>query len=251
MIDTKQICASQPELSAIFGTSTQLELLRFETNKEAFSNPRIDMHQEFPRYLTEMAHEAGYDAFMTGAAFIKMISYLDKARNPEKYPVKEEEKEEEEEEPEQRKVDADGWDISESEDDRDESQWKMEEEEEIFNYGSIRVDLSNADGTMKDVFDSIMNRAALVRTAYDYLDFVNSETISTNNSGIHISYPASTEFNKDVAHSLFSKYGKHIVESLNDTSSFVIFENLKEPVALSDNELYNIQTISDFIRSTK
>lgn len=248
LIDTKQICASQPELNAIFGTATQLEQLRFETNKEAFNNPRIDMHQEFPRYLTEMAHEAGYDAYMTGAAFIKMISYLDKARNPEKYPTKEEKEEaKEEEEPKPRKVDADGWDISESEDDRDESQWNMEEEEEVFNYGSVRVDLSNSDGSMDDVFNGIMNRTSLVRTAYDYFDFVHPETISTNNGGILISYPTGTEFNKDVSRSLFSKYGKHIVEKINDTSSFVVFENLKEPVVLSDNELYNIQTISDYI----
>lgn len=253
LIDTKQICASQPELSAIFGTATQLEQLRFETNKEAFNNPRVDMHQEFPRYLTEMAHEAGYDAYMTGAAFIKMISYLDKARNPEKYPSKEEkEEEEEEEEPKPRKVDADGWDISESEDDRDESEWKMEEEEEVFNYGSVRVDLSNSDGSLDDVFNGIMNRTSLVRTAYDYFDFVHPETISTNNGGILISYPAGTKFDKDISRSLFSKYGKHIVEKINDTSSFVVFENLKEPVVLSDdNDLYKILTISDHIRLGK
>lgn len=34
------------------------------------------MDWEYPRYLTDKAHEAGYDAYITGTVFIKMLSYL-------------------------------------------------------------------------------------------------------------------------------------------------------------------------------
>lgn len=238
MIDTKNMCSSEPELRSVFGTSTALEQLRFETNKEAYSNPRIDMHSEFPRYLTEMAHEAGYDAFMTGAVFLKLTSYLDKCRNPEKFPAKEEE-EDVVEEPKQPKVDADGWDITDDEDDSPESQWNMDEVEEVYNYGTTRVDLINTDGSMDNVLKNINNKAAIVRTAYDYFDFTKPEVITVQSNAVHVAYPSGTEFNKETAATLFSKYGKHIVEPKDDTSSYVIFENLRQPV---DNVGYYIIT---------
>ncbi|GAA5813345.1 hypothetical protein MFLAVUS_006822 [Mucor flavus] len=238
MIDTKNMCISEPELQTIFGTSTALEQLRFETNKDTFSNPRIDMHPEFPRYITDMAHEAGYDAYMTGAAFLKLTSFLDKSRNPEKYPdVKEEEKMEEE--PKPKKTDADGWDISDQEED---NEWNMEEEEEVYNYGSTRVDLINANGSMDNVLKNINNKVAIVRTAYDYFDFVNPEVITPQSNVIRVSYPSGTEFTKETASRLFSKYGKHIVEPNDDISSYVVFENLKETV--QDVENFIIEPVS-------
>lgn len=236
------MCASQPELKSIFGTSTQLELLRFETNKEEFSNPRIDMHQAFPRYITEMAHEAGYDAFMTGAAFLKLTSFLDKSRNPEKYPEKEEVIEKEEE-VKPKKVDADGWDISESEDEAG-SSWNINEEEEVFNYGSTKVNLVNPNGKVDYVLEDVINKAALVRTAYDYFDFGKKETISVNSNVIRVSYPVGTEFTKETALPLLSKYGKYIVEDIDDSSSFVVFENLREPVVVED-KTFTIETLTE------
>lgn len=223
------MCASEPELRAIFNTNTALESLRFETNKDPFSNPRIDMHPEFPRYLTEMAHEAGYDAYMTGAVFLKLTSYLDKSRNPEKYPT-EQEKEDEVVVPKERKIDADGWDISESEDEEGESQWDINDEGDIYNYGSIRVDLINLGGNMNNVLSNINNKAALVRTAFDYFDFSKQEIVPQQSDAIHVSYPIGTTFDKDIARELFSKYGKHVVEPSDEKSSLVIFENLKEKI---------------------
>lgn len=34
------------------------------------------MHWVYPRYITDKAHEAGFDAYITGTVFIKMLSYL-------------------------------------------------------------------------------------------------------------------------------------------------------------------------------
>lgn len=229
MIDTKNMCSSEPELRSVFGTSTALEQLRFETNKEAYSNPRIDMHPAFPRYLTEMAHEAGYDAFMTGAVFLKLTSYLDKCRNPEKFPEKVEE-EEVEEEVKPNKVDADGWDITDEEDEAPESAWNMDEVEEVYNYGTTRVDLVNEDGSMDNVLKNINNKAAIVRTAYDYFDFTKPEVITVQSNAVHVAYPQNTAFDKDMATQLFSKYGKHIIEPIDETSCYIIFENLKESI---------------------
>jgi poly(A)-specific ribonuclease len=251
MIDTKNMCASEPELRAIFNTNTALESLRFETNKELFTNPRIDMHPEFPRYLTEMAHEAGYDAFMTGSVFLKLTSFLDKTRNPEKFPAEEELKVEKEPVKE-RKVDADGWDISESEEEEGgDSNWDINDEGEIFNYGSTRVDLLNEDGKMDNVLLNINNKAALVRTAFDYFDFTKQEkSISGPRNAIHVTYPIGTNFDKEAAAELFTPYGKHIVEPNDETSSFVIFENLKETVEnLQKNidEKFIIVPISEYL----
>lgn len=42
------------------------------------------MHMEFPRYINEKAHEAGYDAYITGSVFLKLHSYLGKHSMPKK-----------------------------------------------------------------------------------------------------------------------------------------------------------------------
>ncbi|KAI8082505.1 ribonuclease H-like domain-containing protein [Gilbertella persicaria] len=232
MIDTKYMSISEPELSVIFGSGTALETLRFETKKEAFNNPHIDMHSAFPRYLTEMAHEAGYDAFMTGAVFLRMVGYLDKKRNPEKYAqieqerkALEEEKEKEKEKKRQPKIDADGWEISEEENDEN-SGW--DDDEEIYNYGSIRLDLENKQEKMDHVFSTIMNKAALVRTAFNCFDFLSQPDFSDQFQVFHVSHMSDAVFSEQIASLLLSKYGKHIVEPNDDQSSFVIFENLRE-----------------------
>lgn len=211
------------------------------------------MHAKFPRYLTEMAHEAGYDAYMTGAVFLKLIAYLDSQRNQEKYAVLEsqrlaEEKQKELDKLKETKVDADGWDISEDDDHDETSQWDINEEEEVYNYGSIRVDLLNKNGKMDNVLNSINNKTALVRTAFDYFDFVANEIVSNQSNAIHVSYAPGSTFTKEIAASLFSKYGKHIVEPNNDQSSFVIFENLrKDPNSLNiENEKYVIIPVSKY-----
>jgi hypothetical protein len=41
MVDTKLIVSQDPGFKELFGTGTALETLRFETSREAFSNPQI------------------------------------------------------------------------------------------------------------------------------------------------------------------------------------------------------------------
>lgn len=36
------------------------------------------MDMEFPRYINDMQHEAGYDAYITGISFLKLLSYVGK-----------------------------------------------------------------------------------------------------------------------------------------------------------------------------
>jgi hypothetical protein len=246
-------------LQAIFGSGTALETLRFETKKDPFKNPHIDMHSGFPRYLTEMAHEAGYDAFMTGFVFLKLVGHLDKTRNPDKYVAieaqrlaEQEAKEKEKEKEMKPKVDADGWEISESEDDNDQtaidnSNWDLEEEE-IYNYGSIRVDLANRNGIMDNVLSSINNKTALVRTAFDCFDFAEQEIISNQSNTFHVKYSAGKTFDKATAEPLFMKYGKFIIEPNDECSSFVIFENFREdPNNIKiDSEEYTVFPIAQY-----
>lgn len=198
------------------------------------------MHPGFPRYLTEMAHEAGYDAFMTGFVYLKLVAYLDKTRNPEKYTAieaqriaEQEAKEKEKEQQREPKVDADGWEISDDEDENGQvadetSNWDLDEEEEVYNYGSIRVDLANKDGKMDNVLSSITNKTALVRTAFDCFDFVQQEPITNQRNTILVKYNADTVFDTATAESLFAEYGKFIIEPNDACSSFVIFESYRD-----------------------
>ncbi|RUS16892.1 hypothetical protein BC937DRAFT_90686 [Endogone sp. FLAS-F59071] len=112
LLDTKYISAATPELQGLL-PSTTLEALLFETSQEPFGNPKIgrflffillhscgfpiiilvkpcsllwlifscstphilEMHWEHPRYFNAKAHEAGYDAYMTGFVFLRIIGY--------------------------------------------------------------------------------------------------------------------------------------------------------------------------------
>ncbi|CEP09708.1 hypothetical protein [Parasitella parasitica] len=257
MADTKYMCTAEPELSTFFGADTALESLAFETRKEQFKNPQIDMHSGFSRYLTEMAHEAGYDAYMTGFVYLKLVSYLYKTRSPDKYAAieaqilaEQEVREREKEKQRQPKVDADGWEISDSEDDQaaNESNWDLDEEE-VYNYGSIRVDLENRHGSMDNIFSSIINKTALVRTAFDCFDFAGPEVISNQSNTILVKYSDGTAFDKATAEFLFSKHGKFIIEPNDTSSSFVVFENLRDnPLdIILDNKEFTVVPIAHYL----
>ncbi|RUP49521.1 ribonuclease H-like domain-containing protein [Jimgerdemannia flammicorona] len=76
LIDTKYICAVAPELQNLIPMSS-LDSLRLNTSQEPFAdNPKIETHWEHPRYFNAKAHEAGYDAYMTGFVFLRLIAFL-------------------------------------------------------------------------------------------------------------------------------------------------------------------------------
>ncbi|KAI9323594.1 ribonuclease H-like domain-containing protein [Dichotomocladium elegans] len=230
MADTKHICASSPLLQPIIGTATSLEVLRFETNLELFSNPRIDMAMEFPRYINDMAHEAGYDAYITGAAFLKIHSYMEMQINPPKPPAPAPEPEVPEEEKKTRgRRDENGWDISDDEEEDDQN-WLAEEEEEVYNYGSTYFPLRDKAGAPTAVLAEYVNKAAMVRTGYVCFDFVNAERIDVGVDGFHILLPTRTgkAFPTEEALSeIFAEYGKYAVEMIDEMSAFVFYENLR------------------------
>ncbi|KAI8994548.1 ribonuclease H-like domain-containing protein [Pilobolus umbonatus] len=245
IIDTKYMCSSEPELREIFGTGTSLENLRFETSRGAFDNPRIDMHTAFPRYLTDMAHEAGYDAYITGVSFLKLTSYLDQVRNPSKY-----EKEEvvEEEKPVVKKVDADGWEISDDEEEIDPNWTK--DEEEIFNYGSIKVNLVDKNGEVDPSLSGVVNKTSIVRTGYECFDFVHKEPILNQSNIIYVQYEKDNPLTQEDAEKMFHPYGNYVVERNDDTSSFVVFENPRgslNDVTPSGSE-YKISPVSEYYK---
>ncbi|KAI9257421.1 ribonuclease H-like domain-containing protein [Sporodiniella umbellata] len=218
LIDTKYMCAVEPKLFEIFGTGTALEQLRFETSKESFSNPRIDMHPQFPRYLTEKAHEAGYDAFMTGAAFLRLASYLDISRNPAKTVGKEEL---DYEKANDKKVDSEGWEVS---GDEEKNNWyENGEDEEVYNYGSTEVELFFKDGSLNPVLEKSINKSVMVRTAYECFDFVSNEVAINQKAAFHVT-PKGIPLTSEKAQVMFSKYGKFVLEKCNDVSHFVVFE---------------------------
>ncbi|CAO3593043.1 unnamed protein product [Absidia cylindrospora] len=233
MIDTKHIAISAPEIEKIVTGATDLENLRFETSRQAFENPRVDMDWEFPRYIEEKAHEAGYDAYMTGTAFIKMVSYLDSQRNPKEIiDVVEDATAELEKEMQQEETIAEsngGWDM-EPDDDVDPN-WTIDDDE-IYNYGSTWVRLLEDNGEPIPLIASIANKAALVRSAYHYFDFVQEEQgiiKQSNTFVVHLNQQALLE--NDVALNILSVIGQYIVEPMGENSSLVVYER-----ALADKD---------------
>ncbi|KAI9010900.1 ribonuclease H-like domain-containing protein [Phycomyces nitens] len=227
MVDTKHLSTFVPEFQPLFGSSTSLDILRFETNKAEFKNPRIDMDWEFPRYLTEKAHEAGYDAFMTGSVFLKMVSFLDKARNP-KDETPEEEVEPVEEKPKEKEKYDDGWE--KSDDEEQDPNW-LNDTEEIYNHGSTKVDLMNDQGKPVAVLEDYINKANMVRTGFEYFNFVNPEVITRQSNTFYVS-TNSGPISCDAVSELFESFGKNIVDVIDNMSAFVVYENLREKPAI-------------------
>jgi len=194
---------------------------------------------------------------MTGVVFLKLVAYLDKTRNPDKYATIEAErlaeaeaKEEERQREMQPKVDADGWEISEDEDqDNDDDNWNLQQDE-VYNYGSVRIDLTNKDGKMDNVLNAIYNKTALVRTAFDCLDFQVPEIISNQSNTILVKYSPGTPFDMATAEPLFYDYGKFIIEPNDACSSFVIFEKYrKDPATIQvDNDAFTIVPIAEYLK---
>ncbi|KAF7723583.1 hypothetical protein EC973_001824 [Apophysomyces ossiformis] len=251
MIDTKYMSSAATELHPLVGTATSLDVLRFETNKEAFKNPHIgtsafamlrslltspvEMDREFPRYLTEMAHEAGWDAYMTGAVFLKLVSYLEKA---EDNLADAEEKE--------KPTTDDGWDIEDQGEENDDSNWLRTDEEEIYNYGSIRVPLMNGKDQLTPLLSIFVNKATMVRTGFECFDFIREEVIIEQANTFHIR--GYTQSALESVLSLFDPFGRYIFETIDSESGFVIYENLHEdPVAVKRTvieKLALIRTVS-------
>ncbi|ORY97393.1 CAF1 family ribonuclease-domain-containing protein [Syncephalastrum racemosum] len=248
MADTKYICSTAAILQSEIGSATSLENLRFETNCDKFKNPRIDMHMEFPRYINEKAHEAGYDAYITGSVFLKLHSYLEFQLHPEKVPQekeeepeaeseKEEEEEEEEEKEERHRGTEGGWDVSDQEEEEDrawldsdeEKQEQVDEEEkeeEVYNYGSVRFPLINDDGKVPEALSEYVNKVTIVRTGFAYFDFVNPEAIQETAGTFYIS--SGTELPRALVYDAFGAFGKHIVDMTDANSGFVVYEYLKQ-----------------------
>ncbi|KAG0193270.1 hypothetical protein DFQ28_005888 [Apophysomyces sp. BC1034] len=220
----------QKQFESLVGTATSLDVLRFETTREAFKNPQIDMDWEFPRYLTEKAHEAGWDAYMTGAVFLKLVSYLENQRNPvpqqkEEEVIIEPPKEEEREKP----TTDDGWDVEDQEEEDENSNWVRPDEEEVYNYGSTRVPLMDETNQLTPLLDTFVNKVTMVRTGFEYFDFINTEAVTEQSNAFHVYGSAPIVLQTIVQ--LFTPFGRHVFDAIDDTSGFIIYENLREEPA--------------------
>ncbi|KAJ1799413.1 hypothetical protein LPJ59_001845 [Coemansia sp. RSA 2399] len=75
LIDTKYIIESTPGIKARYRTSNLDEIapmLEQEAARES-SQPLIRNHPRFTRHANQAMHEAGFDAYMTGATFIRLL----------------------------------------------------------------------------------------------------------------------------------------------------------------------------------
>ncbi|KAJ3098487.1 hypothetical protein HDU97_003986 [Phlyctochytrium planicorne] len=72
--DTKYVAVSETKVAELF-QSTALSDLFQTCCGDAFEKPNIEVHEDFQRYsdTSDKFHEAGYDAYVTGASFLKML----------------------------------------------------------------------------------------------------------------------------------------------------------------------------------
>ncbi|KAJ2704445.1 hypothetical protein H4R19_005235 [Coemansia spiralis] len=73
LVDTKHIIESTPAIKARYGTSNLDEIAPM-LEKSAADHPQIRFHPRFTRNVSHTMHEAGYDAYVTGASLIRLLS---------------------------------------------------------------------------------------------------------------------------------------------------------------------------------
>ncbi|KAJ2038220.1 hypothetical protein H4S04_005123 [Coemansia sp. S16] len=76
LIDTKYIIESTPAIKARYRTSNLDEIAPMLERESMRSNTHgmIRNHPQFTRDVTHTMHEAGFDAYMTGATFIRLLN---------------------------------------------------------------------------------------------------------------------------------------------------------------------------------
>ena len=80
LVDTKVMASTAP-LAEHFTLSHLQEVYR-KSSEAPFVKPNIQFAEGFDKYTDgKKAHEAGFDAYMTGVAFIAMASFLEKQRD--------------------------------------------------------------------------------------------------------------------------------------------------------------------------
>ncbi|KAI8367533.1 CAF1 family ribonuclease-domain-containing protein [Radiomyces spectabilis] len=226
MIDTKYVSSAAAELQQLLGTATSLDVLTFETRREAFKNPRIDMDWLFSRYISDKAHEAGYDAYITGSVLLKLFSFLDAQQHPEKYKEPEEPAPTEDDDQETGQQNKE-WDISDTEEEPDPNWTNDDDEEEVHNYGSIKVPLMTEQGTPTEMLAPYVNKVTMVRTGWEYFDFVDTEAIIEQHNTFIVHCKDKT-VPRDTVFNIFSAHGKPVLDALDEQTVMVIYEKLQE-----------------------
>ncbi|KAJ3046100.1 hypothetical protein HDV00_003850 [Rhizophlyctis rosea] len=84
ILDTKYLATSIPRLAALM-ENTALETVMHRVQEYPFQAPYIEMHPDFGTYDPGQGayHEAGFDAYATGVAFLRMAAYAEGVRNDE------------------------------------------------------------------------------------------------------------------------------------------------------------------------
>ncbi|KAI8068731.1 ribonuclease H-like domain-containing protein [Gongronella butleri] len=215
IVDTKYIAASRSEFTEIMSCGTDLDNLRFETSRSEFKNPRIDA--QYHRYMMGKSHEAGYDAYITGCAFIKLMSYLTPGVS-----FKEEQEDEEEDasvpaDTQKEEQDKDGYSDSDTQEDLD--------GDEVYNYGSTRVPLLDDAQQMTPVLQDVVNKLIQARTVYQYFDLLSDDAalISKPNTFIVGAPGATLAPHLD---EITAELGHYIIEPHKDETTIVAFQRV-------------------------
>ena len=84
LIDTKHVLAAAPQpLARLFTAGTRLDMVFRTVNSAPFDKPKVDLGRGADRYRSQrLLHEAGFDAYMTGVAVLRLAHFHHKAASP-------------------------------------------------------------------------------------------------------------------------------------------------------------------------
>ena len=176
--------------------------------------------------------------------------------NPPPPPPPEPEFDEEEEKKERGDRDANGWDISDDEEEEDSKWLEDDPADEIYNYGSVYFPLRNKDGDPTPVLAEFANKVTMVRTGFACFDFAGPEKIDETMDGFYLlCEPTATFPSDETLQQVFESHGRHIVDRIDDKSAFVVYENLQGNLEaikeLIKEQLASgvvVETISDYVK---
>lgn len=186
---------------------------------------------------------------------VDIIAIIENQVNPPPPPPPEPENVEEEKK-ERGDREANGWDISDDEEEEDSKWLEDDPADEIYNYGSIYYPLRDKNGEPTPVLAEFANKVTMVRTGFVCFDFAGPEKIDETIDGFYLLCEPTATFPSDEAlQQVFESHGKHIVDRIDEKSAFVVYENLQGNIDATKQLIIEqlpsgvvVETIADYVK---
>ncbi|KAL1924252.1 uncharacterized protein VTP21DRAFT_7287 [Calcarisporiella thermophila] len=261
--DTKYICASE-KFKCWINDSNLVELEE-RLHREPFTEPKIEINVHHCRYsIQNPAHEAGYDAFMTGVVFLKLAGFL---HSP---PDEKTEKTIVEKDIANESVDAEDIPMlpvsectsyveyeNEDNGEKEEGEWTEDEWSEDDN--TMPTTVEHPSSQPLPLFDSdllkpFLNRLNLSRNTIMHIYLEGDEDVSPIDNVFHL-FSLSESIHAPELQTYFGSFGNYEIEWHQDSECFITFEQLTlEPTEvmlkvrekMGADRVFEIETLSEW-----